>query len=223
MKTAFSLVWSILAVLSCAFAGETPTPPVGPPTTAPAPAAAAAPAGQRVVAWDGDQVAAGSGWGHAEAPATATIQMQMAQVHGGTKALEFRVKGAKWLGAGWNWAAFELNKGVDVSAMTNFTFWIKTAGAKPASELQFNLLSNGTTPPVDQPERHSQRVNVVTYCPQLFDGQWHEVVVPLKDLAFPATFDATKVCEIQLGLWAQDEVDSSFFIDDLAFTAAEKK
>ena len=67
------------------------------------------------------------------------------------------------------------NVGTDASEMKNLTFWIKSKGK--TGLLQINLLCNGEI--LDTPEEHTAKVEVLKYCPQLLDGQWHEVVIPL--------------------------------------------
>jgi hypothetical protein len=166
--------------------------------------------------WDGEQTANGAGWARADEPGTATIKPQDAEVHGGAVALEFRYRGEKYQGAGWNWMSFARNAGTDISRKENLSFWIKSRGSKPSGELQVNLVCATATPPHHHSD-HTEKVLVSRYCPDLLDGQWHEVVVPMKDFARPDTFDLTKAFEIQFALHPAQAVDGSFFIDDIAF------
>jgi len=167
---------------------------------------------KRVVAWDGEQANTGGGWTN---PTTATIKPQTVEAHSGNTALEFKFKGDKgWLGAGWNWLAFKTGVfGTDASEMKNLTFWIKSKGN--AGPLQINLLCNGVI--LDTPEGHTAKVEVVKYCPQLLDGQWHEVVIPLAALKTTNGFNPKIMCELQMGFIAEEGTDGSFFIDDIAF------
>jgi len=172
----------------------------------------AAPAVKRVVVWDGEQANKGAGWTN---PTTATIKPQTVEAHSGNTALEFKFKGSKeWLGAGWNWFAFKTGiLGTDASDMKNLTFWIKTKGK--GGPLQINLLCNGVV--LDTPEGHTAKVQVLRYCPQLLDGQWHEVVIPLAALKPAKGFNPRIMCELQMGFMAEEGTDGSFFIDDIAF------
>ena len=167
---------------------------------------------KRIVVWDGEQASTGAGWTN---PTTATIKPQTVEAHSGNTALEFRFKGNKgWLGAGWNWLAFKTGIfGTDASEMKNLTFWIKSKGK--AGPLQINLLCNGVV--LDTPEGHTVKVQVVKYCPQLLDGQWHEVVIPLAVLKTTNGFNPKIMCELQMGFTAEEGTDGSFFIDDIAF------
>ncbi len=170
----------------------------------------AAPAIKQVVVWDGEQANKGAGWTN---PTTATIKPQTVEAHSGKKALEFKFESNKeWVGAGWNWCAFQTGHyGTDISAMKNFTFWIKKKGI--VADLQINLLCNG--PVFDMPEHHTEKVSVLKYCPQLLDGKWHKVSIPLADLKQPEGFDPLHVAELQM--FNAGVGDGSFIFDDIAF------
>jgi hypothetical protein len=175
---------------------------------------------KRVVVWDGEQANVGAGWVN---PTTATIQPQSVEAHSGKTALEFKFKGSnQWLGAGWNWCKFKkgTNVGTDASTMKNLSFWIKTK-AKVGGILRVNLLCNGEV--LDTPEEHTVKVEVLKYCPKLFDGDWHEVVIPMADLNQIKGFDPKIVSEIHFGLTAEKDTDGSFFIDDIAFDDRSKE
>jgi hypothetical protein len=196
---------------------ETPPKPAPAPAaklvlpTPPSPAAGqAAPAAKRVVVWDGEQANKGAGWTN---PTTCTIGPQTAEVHSGNAAVEFKLQGSgAWLGAGWNWCAFQTGPyGTDITAMKNFTFWVKKKGT--VADLQINLLCNGKE--FDMPEHHTEKVSVLKYCPQLFDGQWHHVSIPLADFTRPKGFDPLHLGELQM--FNAGAGDGSFFLDDLAF------
>ncbi len=165
---------------------------------------------KRVVVWDGEQASRGAGWVN---PITSSIGPQTVEAHSGNTAVEFKFKGdGDWLGAGWNWCAFQTGPyGTDIRAMKNFTFWIKSKGK--VADLQINLLCNG--PVFDMPEHHTEKVSVLSYCPQLSDGQWHQVSIPLMDLKQPKGFDPLHVGELQM--FNVGAGDGSYFFDDLAF------
>lgn len=216
LRYVFALTTALAAAASAQTPGRVPTtlPAAEMPTEAPAhatPATAPAPGlGQRVVAWDGEQAKVGASWAHE----SSSLKPQTAESHSGDSALEFRVKSRAgiWVGAGWNWCAFKTGPyGTDITGMNTFTFWIKRKGTM--ADFQINLLCNGRE--FDMPEHHTQKVSVKTYCPQLDDGQWHEVAIPLTDLKQPAGFDASHVGELQM--FSAGNGDGSIFIDDIAF------
>jgi len=168
----------------------------------------------QVIVWDGEQAAKGSGWSNPSN--TCTIKSQTVEAHSYPTAVEFKFKGdgkSGWLGCGWDWVAFKVGEyGTDISAMKNFSFWLKVKGT--AAELSFNLLCNGE-PALDQPQHHTEKVIVSKYRPSWKDGEWHQIIVPLKDLKQPAGFDPIHVAEMQF--FNTGNGDGSFFIDDLAF------
>jgi hypothetical protein len=169
---------------------------------------------KQVVVWDGETVTKGAGW--ANPASTCSITAQKVEAHSGNTALEFRFKGDGkngWLGCGWDWVAFQVGEyGTDITAMKNFTFWLKVKGT--VADFSFNLLCNGA-PALDQPQHHTEKVIVSKYCPEWKDGQWHQIIVPLKDLIQPNGFDAKYVAEMQF--FNTGAGDGSFFIDDLVF------
>jgi hypothetical protein len=171
----------------------------------------------RVVVWDGEQAARGSGWTNTTGSGEVRLRTQTAVAHSGNAALEIRCRGDKWLGAGWNWVAYTKGEGTDVRGLKRLTLWIKCSGK--GGDLQFNLLCGGQE--FDTPEHHTEKVHLLKYCPALLDGQWHQVTVPLADLKTVAGYDPTKVCELQMGLLASEPVDCSYFIDDIAFDDGE--
>ena len=169
---------------------------------------------QSIVVWNGETVAIGSGWSNPSN--TCTINSQTVETHSGQSAVEFRFKGDGkngWLGCGWDWVAFKVGEyGTDITAMKTFSFWLKVKGT--SSELSFNLLCNGE-PALDQPQHHTEKVIVSKYCRNWNDGEWHLILVPLKDLIQPVGFDAKHVAEMQF--FNTGPGDGSFYLDDLAF------
>lgn len=167
----------------------------------------------RLVVWDGEQASKGAGWTN---PKTLTIAPQTSEAHSGNTALEFKFQGTgDWLGAGWNWCAFQTGPyGADITTMKNFSFWVKKKGL--VSDLQINLLCNGQV--FDMPQHHTAKVSVIKYCPDLFDGQWHHVSIPLADLTQPQGFDPLHVAELQM--FNTGPGDGSYFLDDLSFDDA---
>lgn len=168
----------------------------------------------RVVVWDGETATKASGW--ANPASTCSIRSQTNESHSGSSAVEFKFYDGgsnEWLGAGWDWVSFQVGEyGTDITAMKNYTFWLKVTGT--VAEFTFNLLCNGA-PALDQPQHHTEKVVVSKYCADWKDGQWHQIIVPLKDLVQPIGFDAKHVAEMQF--FNTGKGNGSFFIDDLAF------
>ncbi len=167
----------------------------------------------RVITWSGDGAHAGAGWTN---PTTSKIGPESVDVRDNQEALRFEFNDkSQWIGAGWNWLGFKKGSfGTDITSMKYFTFWVKATGS--SADLQINLLCNGLV--ADRPEHHTEKVHVLKYCPGLSDGKWHDVFIPLADLTSPDGFDATHVCEMQLGFFASGAVSGSFVFDDIGFT-----
>lgn len=119
------------------------------------------------------------------------------------------------MGSGFDWNDWKTgrNLGTDTSKMTNLNFWIKCKGA--VGDLELQLLCNGDV--IDTPEHHAPKMKVAKYCPNFRDGKWHEVVIPLADMAYPIGYDPKVVTMIDFGFWSQGESKGSFLIDDIAF------
>ncbi|ESQ76632.1 hypothetical protein ABAC402_02860 [Asticcacaulis sp. AC402] len=167
----------------------------------------------RVVVWDGETANVGSGWVN---PTRSTFAAQTSQAHSGASALELKFSGnSEWIGAGWNWFNFKTGDdiGTDVTGLSTFSFWIKVQG-KPV-QFRINLQCNGTV--LDTPEQHSARVDVLSYAPNIFDGHWHEVRIPLRDLIESEGFNPRVVSQLQLDLTVGPDTHNSFFIDDISF------
>jgi len=169
---------------------------------------------KRVIIWDGETAGKGAGW--VNPATTCTVRIQSEEFHSPNTAVEFHFKSDGkngWPGCGWDWAAFQVGKyGTDISAMKNFSFWLKVKGS--TADLSFNLLCNGE-PALDQPQHHTEKVIVSRYCSNWKDGNWHQIIVPLADLVQPSGFDAKHVAEMQF--FNTGAGDGSFLIDDLTF------
>lgn len=166
---------------------------------------------KQLVVWDGEQASKGTGWSN---PKGSTVGPQTIEAHSGSTALEFKFKsnGEEWPGMGWNWCAFQTGPyGTDITGFKNFTFWMKTKGN--IAGVQLNLLCNGEK--FDMPEHHTEKVSALKYCPELTDGAWHQVRIPLADLIQPQGFDPLHVGELQI--FNAGDGEGSFFIDDIGF------
>jgi hypothetical protein len=116
---------------------------------------------------------------------------------------------------GWNWLGWGgASAGTDISECANLVFWIKVVGAAKPPDIWINLVSNtGKNTPTAQ-------VGFAKYCPKLFDGEWHEVVIPLRTLyGDKKDFDPKKVWEFDISApWNESTYDFVAYIDDIGFT-----
>jgi hypothetical protein len=168
---------------------------------------------KRIIVWDGEAHDTGSSWVN---PTTSTFIRTHSDSHSGNTSLELKFHDRNvWIGFGFDWNNWKTgrNLGTDTSKMTNLNFWIKTSGL--TNDLQVQLLCNGDV--VDTPEHHAPKMSIAKYCPIFRDGNWHEVVIPLRDMAYPKGYDPRVVTMIDFGFYTQGEAQGSILIDDIAF------
>ncbi len=99
---------------------------------------------------------------------------------------------AKWhvdiakdfINCGWNWHGWHpKDAGSDLTPYATLRFAVKVDGvAKPAWR-KFAIVTSSNSA--------SSKLDLLTYCPTAFDGEWHDVAVPIKDLDHGA-FDKRK-------------------------------
>jgi hypothetical protein len=168
---------------------------------------------KRIVVWDGETHDKGSSWVN---PTTSTFLRTQSDAHSGKTALELKFHDKQiWIGWGFDWFDWKTGRtvGTDTSKMTNLNFWIKSSGL--TEDLQTQLLCNGDV--VDTPEHHAPKMSIAKYCPTFRDGKWHEIVIPLSDMAYPKGYDPKVVTMIDFGFYTEGEANGSIFIDDIAF------
>jgi hypothetical protein len=181
--------------------------------SAPAQASSAGTITKRTVVWDGESHDKGSSWVN---PTTSTFVRTQSDAHSGKTALELKFHDKQnWIGCGFDWFDWKTGRtlGTDSSKMTNLNFWIKATGL--TEDFQVQLLCNGDV--VDTPEHHAPKMSIAKYCPTFRDGKWHEVVIPLRDMAYPKGYDPKVVTMIDFGFYTQGEATGSILIDDIAF------
>jgi len=168
---------------------------------------------KRTIVWDGEAHDRGGSWVN---PTTSTFLRTHGDAHSGNTSLELKFHDKNiWIGCGFDWFDWKTGRtlGTDTSKMSNLNFWIKTTGLK--EDLQVQLLCNGDV--VDTPEHHAPKMSIAKYCPTFRDGKWHEVVIPLRDMAYPKGYDPKVVTMIDFGFNAEGEANGSIFLDDIAF------
>jgi hypothetical protein len=162
------------------------------------------------IVWDGEGFGGGLGWTSPKDDKN-FVKIQKEEFHNGKFGVEWRGEGQGYIGGGFNWKGwYPADAGDDISALKNLVFWAKTTGDKLAN-LSVSLVSAPDKKP-------TAVVNALDYCPDLQDGKWHEVVIPLADLYAGKTgFNKYKAWEIGLGTQADKAVKFSVFIDEIGF------
>ena len=166
---------------------------------------------RKEVVFDGDKKGENAkGWTHAPL-GKATIAAQDKEVRAsGKKAVEFHAAGKDYMGSGWNWFGWwPQDGGTDISPYKNLRFWAKVTGEKKPSQLTASLKSSDKTA--------SEADDLLRRCPDLLDGKWHELVIPIKDLDSKNALNRAKAWEIQFDTWSQDEINFSLFVDEIGF------
>ncbi|MCY3017752.1 MAG: hypothetical protein NTW87_01795, partial [Planctomycetota bacterium] len=142
------------------------------------------------------------------------LKPQTETAHEGKVALEFHGEGTGYVGCGWNWHGwYPPDSGTDIRKFRNLSFWAKVEGPgeKPGG---FSVGINCSTN-----KKATKKVNVADYVPDVMDGKWHEVVIPLKDIMVGTEpgFDLGKVWEMDIDTWTPLERNISIFIDEIGF------
>jgi hypothetical protein len=209
------------AALSLAVCAGCLCPPC--PEMAPGGGLAALPSGTRLIVWDGEGngIEGGKSWADCDAkPAcVATAQPENGVGKDGSTGLVYRAKGPDWSGFGWNWFGwYPENAGTDIRRYDQVRLWLKIEAKTPEAApdpggLVFNLgCSKG--------KKTSAGAAVNKYADNLFDGQWHEVVIPLADLYIGkdgAEFDPGSAWEFRLSTWNATPRDFTITIDEVVF------
>ena len=169
----------------------------------------------KIIIWNGESNASGFPWLSPPAPLN-YWKAQTEEAKSGTTAMELRAECSGWVGGGWNWHGwYPSNAGTDVSAYANLVFWAKLEGEHPNSlNVKLNCSSNGG--------KQTLGLSVFDYMhgeEDLFDGEWHEIVVPMADLLGDGKtgFDTRKAWEFGIDSWAPHSRAFSLYIDDVGF------
>jgi len=167
----------------------------------------------KLIVWDGDKITRGQSWVAPKTPVN-SFRSQTDEKHNGVAALELHGEGAASIGGGWNWFGwYPGDAGTDTTNYQNLTFWMKVEGdTKPESLIvELNSSSNKS--------KTTKSVNVTSYSDDLMDGEWHDVVIPLRDIYKDADpdFDPKKVWMVNFNTWSPTERNFSIYISDIGF------
>jgi hypothetical protein len=161
-----------------------------------------------LVVWSGQPTDGGAGW-VGPTGTKSTIEVTKGQGRDGAAAVAFHGVGSGWTGCLWNWNGYG-GAGTDLGARTHLTFWAKASGQKPDT-LDVGLGSTG--------DARTGQVSLAAYCPDLWDGQWHAVTVPLADLYAKdkGSFDPGKATELDINAWSAGQRDFTLLIGGISF------
>lgn len=164
------------------------------------------------VVFDGDKVGeSAKGWASAGASGRATVAAQDQEVRrAGKKIVAFHATGSGSKNCGWNWFGwYPADSGTDISGYKNLCFWAKVTGTKKPTVLTATLAANDKTA--------SKTDNLLKRCPDLLDGKWHELVIPINDQDNKNELNRAKVWELRFDTWSEGSDDFSLLIDEIGF------
>ncbi len=167
-----------------------------------------------LVAWDGDDKKIINCWFNKE---IATFGAQSSVAHQGSTALLWHVAAKTFFsncGAFWCTYPVKATDGLDASSEANLVFSFKMDGASKPTSLRPYLCSIGE----GGIKVVGKQVELLTYCPKAFDGQWHDVVIPLA--AFAAEkFTLKQLCELSFDANNKaNEFAFDMYVDSIGFS-----
>lgn len=144
-----------------------------------------------MVLWDGGKHAIAEGWVGGQCK-TATTKIE-------DRAIRFHTADPKTFAEwGFQWAPYGPEfQGTDIRPFKAIALEVRAYGPMLPTDLLLSLRSPGD---------HHLTVNdsLVKREPKLFDGAWHRIVVPMKDLkARDEKFDPEHVVNVILGVWVE--------------------
>jgi len=162
------------------------------------------------ILWNGESENNGAGW-VSPAPPDLSIETQGVIVHSGNQAVHFHVMpGHYWVEWGWRWFPFwPPAPGTDLRPYRTLSFAIKTSTPFVPGDIKIRLDS---APGLLK----SKAISIKAYDPQFCDGQWHVVIIPLKDFNMDGMkYDPARADELFFGTSAQKS-EFDFYLDDIA-------
>lgn len=110
-------------------------------------------------------------------------------------------------GPGWIGGLWPLDeKGIDISGYANLVLQLKAEGKSKLQAVGVRLFS---------PDDHmSKSINAADYLDSLVDGEWHEVVLPMKDMTPKTSFDPKALVGIEVRgySWATQQKNFTIYI-----------
>jgi hypothetical protein len=201
------LVLIALALAACAL--FVPLLRADEPATQPADASA-------ITAWDGS-TDKGSGW---TTPKSDKISLTAdGEGYKGKKSVQFKASASGFIAFGWNWIGwYPPGAGTDASAADRVRFYVKLTGDAKPHDFNIHLSSANGKPSKDV----QLSKNATEKGADITDGNWHEIAIPMKDLA-NADFGPKAVRELDMSQWSGDNVNFTLLIDSIQFLPADAK
>src|SRR5690606_32205568 len=156
------------------------------------------------ILWDGDGNGdSAKGWADCDKKPGCKATLAPAPGKGvdDSTALHFHADGPGWLGMGWNFIGWwPEDGGFDVSGYSKLTFSIRVASE--SAEVAPDPGSVNISLRCSKGKKDSAAVSVKNYAPDLLNGEWHQVSMPLGEFT-KDEFDPGTVWEMNLSTWSE--------------------
>ncbi len=177
----------------------------------------------KALVWNGEGIGSSAkswtGCGKKDVPCKTTFVALPGIGHEGSTGLRLHGEGTDWIGGGWNWFGWwPANAGYDISNFKQLTFWFRLEAKSPADAPDpgaLSLMINAST----GDKKQSEAVILSKYDAKAFDGNWHQIVIPLSDFLTGkgSGFNAKNAWELGVSSWSNDEKNFNLYFDEIGF------
>jgi NPCBM/NEW2 domain len=161
--------------------------------------------------WDGEGAKGGAGYKGFGSGGQSPLEVAPGQGRLGA-GLRARLGGGNGANVGWNWHSWASDDaGTDLSGFAAITLWVRFTGAAAPQKVVMRLSCSPR-----EPARRTVDIELVARQPGLMDGAWHQVMVPLAELAPQGhNFDRAKAWEVSFDISSTANMEGSIDIDEI--------
>lgn len=207
---------AVAAILAPLGLGGCIGPPAGGAET-PTGGGATSPTGDRYVFWDGEGTGnSAKGWADCDKKpdCKGTLAPEPGKGAGDSTGLHLHGEGPGWIGGGWNFLGWwPEDGGFDISGYGKLTFSIKVVSE--SEEMAPDPGAVNVSLRCSKGKKDSGAVALKNYAPDLLNGQWHQVSIPLGEFA-KDEFDPGTTWEMNVSTWSQAPKKFDIYLDDIA-------
>jgi hypothetical protein len=159
-----------------------------------------------LVVWDGG---AGRGWCAPKESALIAPSIP-AMARNGHAVVHLHGDGKTWAYFGWNWGARFPGGCSDISGMRSLLVAIRMDGSVKPDSLCIALICSPT-------KAATRDIDILSRFPAISDGAWHELALPLGEMATGSGFDLHTACEIKVSLVSHRALATDVYLDAIGF------
>lgn len=178
---------------------------------------AVAATGDEYMLWDGEGAGeSAKGWADCDKKpgCKGTVLPAPGKGKDDTTGLHFHGEGPGWIGFGWNFIGWwPEDGGIDISSYEKLSFDIKVVAESEEEAPDAGALNVALR--CSKGKKDSESVTVKNYAPDIMDGEWHTVEIPLTEFA-KEEFDPATTWEIDISTWAQNPKKFDVYLDNIA-------